>query len=444
MSVTVGVATTGTDPNLRKTVESSIRSASLLSGDAEVMVVVNGGNRAAGLHGIDSPMLRVRYLDRANVALARNTVLDEARYDTVLFVDDDCRVPLEWCSQLAAALSVPDLVAVGAPVDIPVSGPVSAYAAYLRMYDAISAGPDGPLLLVTTNCGLRRDRIPTSIRFDDTTAGTEDTYLSLALGKAGLPVRWLAEATPVVHGFPDGIEGFTRRFLRNAQLGVHHYLGQGFADAAIPGALSQYRQRLEDKHQYARGFAEFLDAPVRTAFSVFDAIVGALVVVGYLDQLGTDLGHPLLELDHAGLNRAWLNLAERVHERTAGLSQGEWAYPRVDYESMMDRLGEPEPLLALVPAALRRYASPIPTDPDGPVGDLLNHGIAEMTANYVDLLGRCRRVFDELRAGVEPVTQPALDRLARTVGVSFKTAMDAIEISLRIDKLRLWRQAVNA
>jgi hypothetical protein len=100
---------------------------------------------------------------------------------------------------------------------------------------------------------------------------------------------------------------------------------------------------------------------------------------------------------------------------------------------MPERLGEPEPLLADVREALRRYARPISQDPGGPVRDILEHGGTELAASYLDWLERVCRVFDDLCGTPEPVTRDALDRAARAVGVPFRTATDSLELSLLVD-----------
>jgi hypothetical protein len=366
------------------------------------------------------------------VAVARNTVLAEARHDTVLFTDDDCAVPPEWCRQLGSALR--ETAAVAAPVRVPVTGPVSAYGDYHRMFDAVPAGRGLPVALVTTNCGLRRDLVPASVRFDPrrSTAG-EDTAFAIALGQAGVPIRWLADATPISHGFSEEIEELTGRFMRNARGGLELYLTHGHAEAALPGALTAYRQRLRDDLPLDRRFSELVAAEARTAFATYHSMSFAATLVGYLDRLGAELGQPLVELDLGGLVAAFRAVAAHVRERTAELSTSDWANLEVDYRGMKDRLGEPEPLLAEVREALRRYARPVPDDPTGPVRDILDHGAAEVAAEYLDCLERVRRAFDDLCAAPDPVTRDALDRAARAVGVPFKTATDTLELRLLVD-----------
>jgi len=88
MALTVGIATTGCGP---------AGPAGVCRRSAPVGVARRRRRRGArrgqrpragsGAGWAGLIMLRVRYLDRANVAMARNTVLAEARHDTILFTD---------------------------------------------------------------------------------------------------------------------------------------------------------------------------------------------------------------------------------------------------------------------------------------------------------------------------------------------------------------------
>jgi hypothetical protein len=444
MTFTVGIATTGDSPAvLRETVVRVIRSAELVSAGAEVLVVVNGRGRVPELDGVDSPLLRVRYLDKRGIGLARNTVLDEARHDTILFTDDDCYVPPSWCAELVSALHEPGWAAVGAPVRIPVAGPVSAYLDYLRIYDAVPFGSDGPLLLVTANCGLRRDLIPRTVRFDAclTSAGAEDTAFGLELGRHGLRSRWLAGATPIEHGCSEELEEITERYLRYARNGPHLFLEHGMGELAMPGILSHYRQRLADDNPFDRRFGEFLAPEARTAFATYDCMAAGAIMIGYLHRLGTELEHPLVELDLDGLRAAWTGAGQRLAEATSALSPSDWASLDLDYATMAGRLDDPQPLPALVRRALRRHAVPLATDPTGRVGDVLNHGATTMSDDSMTMITQMRAAFAEM-VGRGGATRDTLDAVARAHGLPFKVASDTIEFNLRFDVdglMRAWR-----
>lgn len=443
MSVTVGIATLGDDPQLLlRTVDSAIRSAAAVSADAEVLVVVNGRGRMPELEAVSSPLLRVHYLDRRGVGPARNVVLDQARHDTILFTDDDCLVPPEWARQLADALREPDTAAVGAPVRLVVRGPVSAYCDYLRIYDATQSVVDGPLLLVTTNCGLRRDRIDASIRFDACGAevGAEDTGVALALAKAGHRVRWLAEATPIRHEFSERIDEITDRYRRYARNGVHHYLDHGVTEMAMPGILDHLRARLAEDSVFDRRFGELVEPAARTAFSVYDALSAAATAVGYLDALGTAWGLPLLDLDTDALDAQWRAIADEVARRAADLSPDGWGSLEFDYPGWPGRIATVDPLVRAVWASVARYARPR----DGiPAEALRDHdaGAAAASASSLDRLRQLRPAFEQACAAGE-VTPESLAALARAKGTSLRVALDAIEFSYRFDvdhMMRQWR-----
>lgn len=443
MTLTVGIVTTGGSPaDLRSTVEGALRSAVRVSPDAEVLVVVNGRGRVPELESIGSPALRVLTFDWRNVGRARNAVLDNARHDTILFTDEDCAVAADWCAAMSAGLDDPAYAMVAGPVDVKVTGPVSAYFDYNRRYDAVPATKGGPLLVVGTNCGLRRDRLPEGLRYDASlhTAG-EDTGFSLALADAGLAARWLPDAPPVRHGLSEDIDEITHRSVRNAYHGLKLYLDHGRADAALPGMLDLYRQRIADDFRMERRYGEFVAPEVRAAFSVYHSMSVAGTAVGYLRGLGDALGEPLLALDLDALYGAWREIADRVRARVAGLSGADWAGPEIDYRTMGDRLDSPDPLLDDVRRGLRAYAAPVDRELSGPMRDLLDHGLAEVTARYLDDVEASRAAYDELCAGTD-LTRAALERGCRGAGVPFQVAGEAIEFTLRFEYKRMlaaWR-----
>jgi hypothetical protein len=443
MAVTVGIVGAGAGPPAwRETVESAIRSASLVGGDAEVLVVTADRDPVPGLRGIDSPLLRVHSLDRglnrgdhgdrSDVATARNTVLARARHDVVLFTEPGCVVPAEWCPRLAAELRAPHGPVIAAPVRVDVAGPIGAYLDHVRAHEAVAAGFPA---LDTANMGLRRDLIPTPVEFDP----CPDATTGAAGLRAGASIRWSTAVPAVLRRCREEIGEITGLPLRCARHSLHRYLRHGEVGAAMPGILDLYRQRIRDDCRIDRRFGEVVAADARTAFAVYDAMAVGSQSIGYLDALGDEFGVPLLDLDLAGLSRAWHAVGERVRDRTDRL---DWASLELDYRGMAQRLGPPEPLLAEVRQALRRYAPPRATDPEGPLADVADHGLVEATTAYLDAMERIRAVYDDLRADPEAVTRDAMERAARAAGVPARVAGDTLEFSLRFDYRRLvgaWR-----
>ena len=424
MSVTVGIATLGEDPPmLRKVVDAALRSVERTGG--EVLVIANGGAR------VEMPGTRVIHREERGLAFARNLILDEALHDTVLFTDGDCLVPPDWCSTMAAALA--DHVMVTGPVRMIVEGPVTAFFDYQRLFDSTPAGPAGPPLIITANSGLRRDRLPGGLRFATgfSTAG-EDTYFGLQLADAGIDVKYLQGATPIRHALSESITELTNRYLRNARTGPKLFLEYGRGEAAMPDALTFYRRRTSPDFPMERRFAEVADPRARAAFAVFHTILSDLTLVGYLDGLGTLMGHPLVTIDHEGLDAEWARIGTAVDELTVGITADEWANLDIDVR----RIGNPvpgQPIQAWVRAALRRNAPAIPTDPTGPVADVLAYAGANRVATFVAYQSLVRGAWAKLRAKTEPVGPDVAERVTRPLGVALSAACDVAELLVAID-----------
>jgi hypothetical protein len=434
MSATVGIATTGERPQaLCGTVRTVIRGAARLSGDAEVLVVVNGRSRVPELERIESPLLRVVHLERRGVAGARNEVLARARHDTILFTDDDCEPPVDWCAVLAGALGSSAHVAVGAPVRTRIHGPVSAYLDHQRTMDAAAAGPGQAQTLVTANCGLRRDRLPAGLRFDPRlTSSGEDTALSLRIRAAGGTIGWLDGARPMLHPVAEDIGEIAARFTRYGQMGAVAHLNGGPPDMSIPGALDLYRLLTLDSHHANRRFTEVVAPQARHAFAAYDHLRHSCMLLGYLDRLGTDLGDPLVEVDHPALRDAWGKIDAEVRDRSAGLSTGDWAALEVDYARLGALPDEPQPLVDRVRAALRRHARAVKGRPGDRAAALLADGLDEAADRYLADVKRAMRLWSTLTAGSAPLTLARVESALRAAGLRFPEGSHLIEYRLRL------------
>jgi hypothetical protein len=391
-----------------------------VSTDAEVLVVVNGQDRAPALHRVDSPALRVLFLDRRNLARARNVGLEQARHDTVLFGDDGAGYPPSWCAELAGALRDPRYPVATAPVRVPVLGPVTAFLDYQRVFDAPPV--DGvQAQTVTGNCGLRRDLVPPGIRFDEVNMPTvaEDVTFGHALRDAGVAIRWLADATPARHTLPERVEEITDRFLRYGR-GAARVWWRGTAPTISPPRLLALARRLAAGHDYGyRRFPEITPSGVRAAFTAYDRLLDLAFLVGALAELGEETGRPVVAVDLAGLRDAWREIGARVGELA------DWRDLRAD----LSRLGRPtaaaEPLVTAIVAAFGRYVRPS----------------AEVTGEQMhpahrptrDPAGPDRSRLLELwrhavRTG-EALSPADLDRRVRAAGFTYRTACSLIERS---------------
>jgi glycosyltransferase involved in cell wall biosynthesis len=245
VSVTVVVPSAGNSPRLGRSVAELVAAAEATGPDAEVLLVVNGSAPNPTLSHVDTTRVRVLRLPEANVSRARNLGIARARHDTVLFGDDGVGYPPGWCVEFAAALADPALPVVTAPVRVPVRGPVTAFLDHQRVFDAAPlAGPERAGT-VTGNCGLRRDRLPAGLRYDErnTPLVAEDIAFGYALRRAGVGIRWLAGAAPVWHELPERVEEITARMLRYGRGAARLWCRRG-APAPPPGDLLAFHRHL--------------------------------------------------------------------------------------------------------------------------------------------------------------------------------------------------------
>ena len=447
MTVTVGIPTTGERPVLRRSVEAAICSASLVSQDAEVLVVVNGRSDAPGLGCVDSPLLRVIQLDQANVSRARNTAIAEARHDTVLFADDDVVVPQPWCAEMHAALRDPGGAVVTARTRVPALGPLTALLDYQRNFDSQPPQPEDPGKLLTANFGLRRDLIPAEVRFDEnfTTVG-EDFDFGHQLWAAGIWFRCLGEATPVPHELPEEIEPNIERCLRYGEGTVLVSTKRGEQPKLLPVFGSWYKATMNPDYHGSRKYAEFVWPDVRAAFRVYAGILNSAYLVGCLYSLGMSLGRPVIRMDHDQLTAAWEHAAARADELVSKLSAADWRDLPVDYARLAGSSAsraQPDDLadsiIADMKAALSKYA-PLTEDPPAPgskdtakAGQPAGRGRERRWESGLagpETRARVRQVLDELRGRDGPISEADIDNFARVTGLPFRVGCEIIERDL--------------
>ncbi len=447
MTVTVGIPTTGERPVLRRSVEAAIRSASLVSQEAEVLVVVNGRADAPGLGCIDSPLLRVIQLDQANVSRARNTAIAQARHDTVLFADDDVLVPQPWCAEMQAALRDPGRAVVTARTRVPVSGPLTALLNYQRNFDSQPPQSEDSGKLLTANFGVRRDLIPPEVRFDEnfTTVG-EDFDFGHQLWTAGIWFHLLSQATPVPHELPEEIEPNIARCLRYGEGTVLVSTKRGEEPKLLPVFGSWYQATMNPNFRGSRKYAEFVWPNVRTAFRVYAGVLNSAYLVGCLYSLGVSTGQPVIELDIDQLTAAWEHATARADDLVSSLSAADWRSLPVDYARLAgipaaeaQRDDPADSIIADMKAALGKYA-PLIADLPGPDGkDTAMPGQApgrgrerrwESGLAGPETRARVRRVLDELRGRDGPISEADIDNFARVTGLPFRVGCEIIERDL--------------
>jgi glycosyltransferase involved in cell wall biosynthesis len=429
MTVTVVIPTLGVSSQLRGSVEGAIRAAALTGPDAEVLVVVNGGSRAPALAHVGSPLLRVVYLDRANVSAARNAGIAAARHDTVIFGDDGMSVAPTWCTAFAAGLGDPRYPVATAPVSVPVTGPVTAMLDYQRIFEALPLDATEARTL-NGHCGIRRDRLPADLRYDEENlpAVAEDVAFGAALRAAGIRIRWLADVPPAGHILTDQIEEITERALRYGRAAMVLWR-LGLAPAARPAdLLAGYRHAGFGDHRLHRRFTEVGQPAARAALTVCDYLFDLSFLIGYLAELGDRLGYPFIALDPAGLRRAWQDIAARATAGTADLTADDWRALPVDYTCLDSAPATDDPLVAEVRRALARYAPLV----EGRLPDSVAAVIEESTMDIGSAAGapdreRLLASWREWRATGAPLTADTVNGWARAIGFGFRDACVTIE-----------------
>jgi Glycosyl transferase family 2 len=450
---TVAIPTTGDRPGLRPAVEAAIRSAAQAGAGSEVLVVVNGRPDAPALGNLGSPLLRVIHLERSNVSAAQNAGIAQARHDTVLFTDDDGLVPVDWCASLRGGLGRPGRTIVAAPICTAVKGPVTAFLNYQRVFDAPPDGYGGVLFPITLSSGVRRDRLPATIRFDETIrrGGGQDDDFGHTAREAGLTIEWLADAPPVQHVLTEGSEAIRERYQRYGDGVARLHRKRNQAAALLPGYHAMYQAMTQRGYKWHRRFSELTEPAVRDTFTVFDYLLNAFMCLGYLarmgvetsrelvdvDQMGLSTGYELVELDADGLTASCERILGSVIARAGELPDSCWAEPDADFA----RLGQvpdsapAQPEIDQLQAALQQHARPaaapppVAEPPAGQNGKTGGRGSA-IAGDAAAIRDRAWTAWQRLSHDGERVTAGQVDRLFREAGTAFKAGCHEVEVKL--------------
>jgi|GEM_PF-6308586 len=164
----------------------------------------------------------VRWLDLPQgrgIGYNRNRVLEAARGEVLVGVDDDCVPDAEWFATLSSALKSGDCAAVVGSIAIPPAGfvgdsisalgfPAGGGAGYETMFPV---APDGTTTnLAAGNCAIRIDVLRGIGGYDETmTFGGEDTELAHRLVSAGERILYVPAAR-ITHPARTGMREFGR------------------------------------------------------------------------------------------------------------------------------------------------------------------------------------------------------------------------------------------
>jgi hypothetical protein len=462
--LTAAIPTTGDRPELRRAVEALIRSAEMAGTDAEVLVVVNGRRSVPMLDYVGSPLLRVLFLDRRNVSLARNTAILNAQHDTILFTDDDAVVGLDWCADLRAGLDRPGCAVVAGPVRVPVSGPVTALLDYQRPFDAEPDGNGGVVNVVTVNCGIRRDRLPEDVRFAEVMVTGQDVDFGQLARARGAEMSWLADSVPVRHVLSDRFDEIGKRFLAyGAAIAMITLRRQpATADKMTSVFSTIYRAMTQAGSAGFRQFTEFASPRVRDTLTVLDYLLTASFFVGYLRRMSAEMDSELITVDDQALYAALAHIADSVLADAREHMNGDWEELRPDYALLGNAPGAQPPAIDQIKAALAQYARPAPgqvaaaqnpaaqnpaaqnpaaqnpaaQNPAALNPAALNPAALNPAGQRQGVLrvppgqARARAAWQELPVATELITTADLERALRSAGVTFREGCRQIEAML--------------
>jgi len=188
---------------LAKALDSLLDVAEAVGEDiglAEIIVIDNDPDGSArSMVESDYPSL-VRYVHEPTpgVSAARNRALDEASTNRLVFIDDDEHAGPDWPSALLRVMDLTGAALVGGPVRsiLPASAP-----GWARTVDVFNREepPDEAQLdwLRSGNLAIDLGLIrPAGLRFEEAfgSTGGEDVRFSVQAKRAGLDLRWSADA----------------------------------------------------------------------------------------------------------------------------------------------------------------------------------------------------------------------------------------------------------
>lgn len=228
--------------SLERAVRSVLASADSAPGEVEIILVddcspipIEEALRAR----LSDPRLTVlRHAKNRGPAAARNTGIARAKFDLVLFTDDDVVVDRAWVERLARYLrdAPPRVAGVGGRVRAMGADIFSQYFEYHHILDPFRMDDGRVLYVVTANCGYRRHVLQEVGGFDEgvRAPGGEDPGLAFKVVGAGYELHVVEDAI-VYHDFRLGLRDFFRTFHRYG-IGCRHQVARhwkGFAPAAM-------------------------------------------------------------------------------------------------------------------------------------------------------------------------------------------------------------------
>jgi glycosyltransferase involved in cell wall biosynthesis len=418
VSVSIVIPTTLRRETVKQAVTAALRAVA--PADGEVLVMANGPPDGRRRLEIRSPRLRVLESPRPSASVARNLGILEAANDVVLITDDDCMVSEEWCAAMAARLRS-DAVATASTVQMRRDGPVTTFLDYQAVYHPPPVDASTVLYAIGASAGVRRDLVAT--RFDDRLFSGDDAEFGTQIRAAGGEILLVEDAPPPLHVMPEEIDSITGRFWRYGRGNAIRFLELDRSSVSVPHATKFYASLMEGKPAAQRRFEEIADDGARERFAVFDLLLVASFLAGYLSEAGRILGREIVRADPEGLAARWTEIAGLLESEQPPIEDwnrlpvdvGRWATPRV---------GTPPPLAERVAENLTRHAPLV--SPVRPDTDL--DAWAEPSARRAEQIwASSNRIWQELRSGALEPELAAFSRRLREAGLPFREGAQMVE-----------------
>ena len=242
--ISVVIPTARTDPGTYDNLSSIARSLDALDRPKELVIAVD---RKIG----DADFLRILAAEFSFVSLLQGEIrkgsartrleaLRAARYEVILFTDDDCVVPVNWAERMYE-----EVMRFGAVAgNLKSLQPENAYAAVDAYVDQLrirSTDEDGNAKYISfPNFGILRQHLPSEPFFASRLNTTEDIELACQLHLAEVPIRF-DENIMVETEYPPTFKGLIRRKMKHAmgiaflrmRLGPEHSRRVGLAETSV-------------------------------------------------------------------------------------------------------------------------------------------------------------------------------------------------------------------
>ncbi len=424
MAVSVIIPSRGWSPAVEESVRSVLSSLALVDKDTpELLLVLNGPQAGRHMARVDDPRVTVLVDEVAGAARARNSALDRARYDCVLFTDDDCVVPINWCRDMLGPLGHHG--AAAGPIRVAHQGPITAFLDYKRVFAAPPIDERRARYFITANCALRRSGLPMPARFDQIlfNNAAEDSCLGYALVNAGIDIAWTPDMPPVVHRLPEAPSAISERFLRYGRGNARLVSAHGCWQESVPCALEWLESIRDGTCWDYRRFAELDHVAMRDLFVYLDLVLTTSWLLGFISDTQERLGLDVLSVDLDGLND---RLEGETYRLVARLSAG-WSTASTPSLLLSSSPHDADAALNMA-AALRDHVLIRTTGAErSQLVDSLARHADRVDAEQLRSVLAVRRLRERWLRDADVPGLPRLEALFRREGVAFADGLHELE-----------------